>query len=60
MLIEEYLLFALAVIYFMISSENPGREHRAARQNDQDSRSSIDAGLLKRGTARREQLERNF
>jgi hypothetical protein len=37
MLIEEYLLFALAVIYFMISSENPGREHRAVRQSDQAS-----------------------
>lgn len=44
MTIEEYLLFALAVVYFMISNGNHPREHRATRWNNQDSRSSIDPG----------------
>lgn len=60
MFMEEYLLFALAVIYFMTSNGNPGREHRTTRRYDQDRESSIDADRLKRDTPGREQLDRAF
>lgn len=48
MTIEEYLLFALAVVYLLISNGNPPREHRATRWNNQDNQSSINPGPWKR------------
>ena len=62
MAVEEFLLFALAVIYFVIPYGRPPREPRE-RQGDENkdtSRSRHNAGRLTRAAPAREPRWRNF